>query len=111
MSAGGNVTVEWTLEKALAAGDRATGVPVLEELYARMRKPFSAFDLDATFRQLGIGGVEAGVARRRCSPTGRGAPGDRHRQVTPGSHRPGIGAREAGHDGTASSSLHDGPPT
>ncbi len=66
--AGGNVAVEWTLEKALAAGDRAAGVPVLEELYARMRKPFPAFDLDATFRQLGIGGVEAGVALDDAAP-------------------------------------------
>ena len=34
--AGGNVTVSWTLEKALDTGDAAIGVPVLRELYATM---------------------------------------------------------------------------
>ena len=38
--AGGNITVSWDLQRALAEGDRATGVPVLAELYERMgQKP------------------------------------------------------------------------
>jgi hypothetical protein len=36
--AGGNITVSWDLKRALAEGDRATGVPVLAELYERMRQ-------------------------------------------------------------------------
>ena len=34
--AGGNITVSWDLQRALAEGDRSTGVPVLAELYERM---------------------------------------------------------------------------
>ena len=52
--AGGNVTAAWNLSKAFEAGDRAVGVPVLTELYAKMRKPFPPYDLDATFRRLGV---------------------------------------------------------
>jgi len=52
--AGGNVTVSWPIEKALAAGDRATGVPVLAELSARMRRAAPDADLDGLFRQLGV---------------------------------------------------------
>ena len=38
--AGGNITVKWDLKRALAEGDRATGVPVLAETYERMgQKP------------------------------------------------------------------------
>jgi hypothetical protein len=34
--AGGNITVSWDLQRALAEGDRATGVPVLAPLYEKM---------------------------------------------------------------------------
>jgi hypothetical protein len=54
VNAGGNVTVSWSLAKALEAGDRAAGVPVLSELFTKMRKPFAPFDLDGTFRRLGV---------------------------------------------------------
>lgn len=52
--AGGNVTVSWPLAKALEVGDRATGVPVLEEFYAKMRAGPVSVDLPALFRQLGV---------------------------------------------------------
>jgi hypothetical protein len=52
--AGGNVTVSWPLAQALEAGDRATGVRVLEELYAKMRAGPVSVDLPAQFRQLGV---------------------------------------------------------
>jgi hypothetical protein len=52
--AGGNVTVSWPLAKALGTGDRATRVPVLEELYGKMRAGPVSVDLPAQFRQLGV---------------------------------------------------------
>jgi hypothetical protein len=52
--AGGNVTAVWTLERALETGDRATGVPVLEALYARMRNGAEAADLSSLWRRLGV---------------------------------------------------------
>ena len=54
VAAGGNVTTSWSLAKAFEVGDRAAGVPVLTELFTKMRKPFPPFDLDATFRNLGV---------------------------------------------------------
>jgi len=52
--AGGNVTVDWPIERAFDAGDRATGVPVLRELYAKMGRRKPDVDLDALFRSLGV---------------------------------------------------------
>ncbi|HXZ80441.1 MAG TPA: hypothetical protein VEG30_10965 [Terriglobales bacterium] len=51
---GGNITQDWTLERALAAGDHATGVPVLEELYQKMKDKPVEVDLDDLWRQLGV---------------------------------------------------------
>jgi hypothetical protein len=63
--AGGNVTVDWPLERALDAGDRATGVPVLRELYAKIRASAPDEDLGALFAKLGVhatGGKDAADA-------------------------------------------------
>ena len=38
----------------LEIGDRATGVPLLGELYARMKDEPSPVDLDALWRELGV---------------------------------------------------------
>ena len=54
LRAGGNVTVSWPLEKALAEGDRATGVPVLAELYATMRHGPVRVDLADFWKKLGV---------------------------------------------------------
>lgn len=54
VAAGGNDQVDWPVERALAAGDRAIGAPVLVELYHRMRDAPVAVDLDALWRELGI---------------------------------------------------------
>ena len=51
---GGDVRVSWPIERALQAGDRATGVPVLEELYAKMARQTMPVDLPGLFRQLGV---------------------------------------------------------
>ena len=54
VAAGGNDEVEWTLERAFKAGDNAVGVPVLTELYARMKAAPVAPDLAATWKSLGV---------------------------------------------------------
>jgi hypothetical protein len=54
LNAGGNITVEWDLERALKAGDAATGASVLQELYAAMRSQPHPVDLDDLWKQLGI---------------------------------------------------------
>lgn len=54
VAAGGTIESDWELRRALEIGDRATGVPVLTELYEAWRdKPVSP-DLPAFWRQLGI---------------------------------------------------------
>jgi hypothetical protein len=54
LDAGGDIRKEWNLEDALAAGDRAVGVSVLQPLYTRMKdKPVST-DLDKLWTQLGV---------------------------------------------------------
>jgi hypothetical protein len=54
LRAGGSIEVEWPLERALKVADQAIGVPVLEELYDRMRaKPVSP-DLDQLWKELGV---------------------------------------------------------
>ena len=63
--AGGNVTVSWDLERALEAGDKAVGVPVLREQYAKMRASAPDEDLAAVFAKLGVrstGGKDASDA-------------------------------------------------
>jgi len=51
---GGNGGVNWPLEKVLAVGDRATGVPVLKELHDELGNQPGHVDLDALWRQLGV---------------------------------------------------------
>jgi len=54
LEAGGNITQDWPLEKALSIGDRATGTQVLTTLYDKMKdQPFSV-DLDALWNELGV---------------------------------------------------------
>ncbi|MFY9804670.1 MAG: hypothetical protein WA211_07285 [Candidatus Acidiferrales bacterium] len=54
LDAGGDIRRDWDLEKALKIGDQATGVPVLQNLYAKMKdRPYNV-DLPALWQQLGI---------------------------------------------------------
>jgi hypothetical protein len=50
----GNVAVRWELSRALDEGDRATGVPVLKELYQSMRATPVNIDLPTLWQRLGI---------------------------------------------------------
>jgi hypothetical protein len=58
---GANLAVHWEIDRFLAEADRATGVKVLSELYARWAwKPVSV-DLDALFLKLGVRRGPSGV--------------------------------------------------
>jgi hypothetical protein len=52
--AGGTITNEWSLQRAFEIGDRATGVPVLRELYDKMSASAYTPDLAALWADLGI---------------------------------------------------------
>lgn len=54
LKAGGSIEVEWPLERALKVADQAVGVPVLEELYDRMKAKAISPDLDQLWKDLGV---------------------------------------------------------
>ena len=54
VAAGGNVTTGASLEKSFALGDKAVGVPVLEDLYAQWKDKPVSVDLDALWKKLGV---------------------------------------------------------
>jgi hypothetical protein len=54
LDAGGDIRVDWDLEKALTVGDQATGVAVLKPLYDKMKDQPYPVDLPAIWAQLGI---------------------------------------------------------
>jgi len=54
MNAGGVITEDWELQHAFEIGDKAVGVPVLEELYRKMKDKPVTVDLDTFWRQLGV---------------------------------------------------------
>jgi hypothetical protein len=55
LNGGGNITEDWTIEKALALGDKATGTNVLQNLYRKMRDKPAPVDLDQLWKKLGVG--------------------------------------------------------
>ena len=54
LDAGGDIRRDWELEKALKIGDQTTGVPVLQNLYDKMKSQPYNVDLPALWQQLGI---------------------------------------------------------
>jgi hypothetical protein len=54
LNAGGDIRQDWKLEDALKIGDRATGVSVLSDLYAKMKDRPMPVDLAALWKQLGV---------------------------------------------------------
>jgi predicted metalloprotease with PDZ domain len=54
LAAGGDIAVSWPLDRLLREGDKATGVPVLKELHARMGAKAGEVDLAALWRRLGV---------------------------------------------------------
>jgi hypothetical protein len=53
-AAGGTIESQWKLDRAIAIGDAATGVPVLRELYDEMKASPVTVDLPALWKQLGV---------------------------------------------------------
>jgi hypothetical protein len=54
LKAGGTIDSDWPLTRAFEVGDRATGVPVLRELYSKMKDTPAPVDLDALWKELGV---------------------------------------------------------
>jgi hypothetical protein len=54
LDAGGNITHDWELTKALESGDRATATTVLTELYTNWKNKPVQVDLASMWKQLGI---------------------------------------------------------
>lgn len=70
--AGGNITTQWPLARALEAADRALGISVLRDLYEAMGttsqgKPFEP-ELTAVWAQLGVSRSGAGVTFNDTAP-------------------------------------------
>lgn len=51
---GGTIESDWPIRRALAIGDEAIGVGVLQDLYEKMRASPNPIDLDALWKQLGV---------------------------------------------------------
>ena len=54
LAQGGNLTVDWPIARVLRAGDAATGVSVLEPLYAQLADHPVSYDLERAWRELGV---------------------------------------------------------
>jgi hypothetical protein len=54
VSRGGTVDVDWPLSRALAEGDKAAGISVLQPLYESMKTRTTPVDLQDLWRQLGV---------------------------------------------------------
>jgi hypothetical protein len=68
LEAGGNITVQWDIARVLEAGDRATGVPVMRELYDRFGQKPEAPDLAALWKRLGVSRSGEGVRFDDAAP-------------------------------------------
>jgi hypothetical protein len=54
LEAGGNITEDWTVDRVVKVGDRATGTTVLADLYGQMKATAVHTDLDDLWRRLGV---------------------------------------------------------
>jgi hypothetical protein len=68
VAAGGTIAVRWSVERTLAAADRATGTEVLEKLHARLGAAADPVDLAALWARLGIRASESGVRFDDAAP-------------------------------------------
>src|SRR6202050_5220964 len=64
----GNIQSEWPLDRAIAMGDKATGVPVLHELYEQMKGTSITVDLDGLWKKLGVSSVDGKVVFDDSAP-------------------------------------------
>jgi hypothetical protein len=54
LNSGGNINEDWTIERAFAVGDKATGTTVLTDFYREMRDRPEQVDLSEPWQKLGI---------------------------------------------------------
>jgi hypothetical protein len=66
LAAGGSMETAWPLEQALKVGDEATGVPVLTELYERMKAHAVQSDLPELWSELGVEPLEGQTFNERA---------------------------------------------
>ncbi len=59
--AGGDISVEWPLQKALEIGDRATDGSTLQDLYQQMGLHYKQIDLPSLWQQLGVASNSDGI--------------------------------------------------
>src|SRR3984957_8666280 len=64
----GNIQSEWPLDRAIGVGDKATGVPVLHDLYEQMKGTPVTVDLDALWQRLGVKKVNGQVVFDDSAP-------------------------------------------
>ena len=64
----GGLTVDWSVERVLRAGDAAVGTTALEDLYAQMKDTPVTPDLMALWRKLGVEPDGASVRLREDAP-------------------------------------------
>ena len=64
----GGLVTDWPIERVLAAGDKAVGAPVLEELYGRMKDHPRSPDLAALWHQLGVEPEGQSIRLREDAP-------------------------------------------
>ena len=64
----GGLVSDWPIERVFSTGDKAVGVPVLEELYAKMKDAPMAPDLAVLWRQLGVEAAEPSLRLRDDAP-------------------------------------------
>lgn len=68
VAAGGNISVRWPLERALRAGDAATGGSALLDTYASMKDAPLQVDLAALWRRLGVAREANGIRFDDAAP-------------------------------------------
>jgi len=68
LKAGGTIESDWPLTRAMEIGDRATGVPVLRELYEKMKAAPAPVDLSALWKELGVGRSGGGIRFDNSAP-------------------------------------------
>ncbi len=54
VAVGGTMDHDWTIERALGTGDKATGTKVLTELYEKMKNAPAPVDLEQLWKELGV---------------------------------------------------------
>lgn len=65
---GGNISARWDLDRALAVGDEAVGVPVLRRLREKLGHAPAPIDLDSMWKSLGVSIQKGRVTYDEAAP-------------------------------------------